>query len=113
MPKWKKTADMTDEQLAARRASKRAYHHRKGKASSTPGYWRMRRYGLTEEQYASMLASQGGRCALCGEEKKLHVDHCHDTNKVRGLLCMDCNTGIGKLKHDPELLRRALTYVCS
>lgn len=58
-----------------------------------------------------MVLKQGGRCAVCGEEKKLHVDHCHDTGKVRGMLCFACNTGIGKLKDDPDLLLAAHRYL--
>jgi hypothetical protein len=58
-------------------------------------------YGITPEQYDSMLAAQGGHCALCpavrGDRRcaRLHVDHNHVTGKVRGLLCRDCNTGLG------------------
>lgn len=70
-----------------------------------------RRYGITPEDYESMLYRQGGCCAICGKEKPLQIDHCHDTGTVRGLLCFDCNTGIGKLNDDPDLLERAAAYL--
>lgn len=80
----------------------------------------MRRYGITEHQYNSMLESQNYVCAICGEPeshiingatKRLAVDHCHATGKVRGLLCAHCNQAIGRLKDDPSLIRKAADYV--
>lgn len=56
------------------------------------------RYGLTHEQFASMLEKQGGVCVICrGTDKtrSLAVDHCHVTGRVRGLLCGTCNTALG------------------
>jgi hypothetical protein len=75
-----------------------------------------RRYGITLEQYEAMLAAQGGTCALCptptpGGKGRFHVDHCHDTGKVRGLLCMRCNTGIGCLNHNTDTLLKAVAYL--
>ena len=81
----------------------------------------LRKYGITPERYAEMLEAQGGVCAICHEnetviDRKTHapkllaVDHCHETKRVRGLLCWRCNTSIGKFKHDPDLLRRAALY---
>lgn len=75
------------------------------------------RYGITVEQYAEMLASQGGKCLLCEAreadslKRRLHVDHDHDTGKVRGLLCSSCNIGIGKFCDNPERLRKAADYL--
>ncbi len=78
----------------------------------------LKRYDLTKEQYLVMLADQGGGCAICGTSngssrnpRVLCVDHCHDTGKVRGLLCDNCNRGIGALKDDPSLVRKALLYL--
>ncbi len=79
------------------------------------------KYKITLEEYDKLLEKQNGVCALCKKEenavekyykgiKRLAVDHCHDTNKIRGLLCSSCNIGIGNLKHDPELLRKAASY---
>jgi hypothetical protein len=74
------------------------------------------KYALTPEQYSAMATQQGNRCALCGTDSPagngvLHVDHCHATGVVRGLLCMECNTGIGKLQDSPALLRQAASYI--
>lgn len=62
-----------------------------------PDYWRKVRYGISQEDYDRMVSDQEGKCAICCEEAKLHVDHDHATKKVRGLLCVKCNTAIGKL----------------
>lgn len=69
------------------------------------------RFGLTPEAYRALLTKQEGRCAICRTEVSLHVDHCHATGVVRGLLCMPCNTAIGALGDDPERIRRAAAYV--
>lgn len=74
-----------------------------------------RKYGITIEQYDDLYAEQGGTCAICcappdGEER-LAVDHCHDTGAVRGLVHRTCNTAIGLLRDDPELLTRAAEYL--
>ena len=83
--------------------------------------WRMKRhhYGVTREQYQSMLESQGGVCATCGHPPSktncrhghLVVDHCHKTTKVRQLLCSDCNTLLGMAKDSVGLLEAAAKYL--
>jgi hypothetical protein len=65
---------------------------------------RLQKLGLTEDQYAEMAKNQGGVCAICNGPpdtrwKKLAVDHCHKTGRVRGLLCMVCNTMLGRLEN--------------
>ncbi len=60
-----------------------------------------------------MLEAQGGGCAICGKppgDIALHVDHCHETGRVRGLLCFSCNAGLGQFRHDPDLLYQAMEY---
>lgn len=69
------------------------------------------RYGLTPEQYYGLVEKQKKKCAICGQEKKLTVDHCHITGRVRGLLCGDCNTGIGLLKENIVTLKNAVWYL--
>jgi hypothetical protein len=75
----------------------------------------MRRYGMTYEQVVDLLEHQGGCCASCGDEveigKSMHVDHCHSSNQVRGILCSACNLMIGHAKDDPERLRLAAKYL--
>lgn len=73
---------------------------------------RLRKYGITDEAYRNILASQGGCCAICRKKTdKLWVDHCHAGNGVRGLLCNLCNSGIGYLKEDLMSLGRAIVYI--
>ena len=81
---------------------------------------RKRKFGITPSEYAELLKSQNGLCAICnnpetatrlGKVKTLSVDHCHKTNAVRGLLCSDCNTGIGKLKEDKSIFISAIRYL--
>lgn len=76
----------------------------------------IKKYGITLSEYDDMYSNQDGCCALCGRhqvefKKRLHVDHCHITGNVRELLCQSCNTGIGSLKDDPELITKALEYL--
>jgi hypothetical protein len=79
-------------------------------------------YGITLVEYENLLVAQNGVCAICRQAetstdpklnrpRRLAVDHCHTTGKIRGLLCLACNTAIGKLKDDPQLIERAAAYV--
>jgi len=68
-------------------------------------------YGLTPEQYNKILEAQGGLCAICKQSRKLHVDHCHESGVVRGLLCRSCNTALGKLGDTSSGLMRAVRYL--
>jgi Recombination endonuclease VII len=74
-----------------------------------------RTFGLTSDQYAAMLADQGGGCALCGRTpppgRSLHVDHHDATGVVRGLLCFRCNAGIGQFREDTLRLADAIVYL--
>ena len=74
-------------------------------------YHRLYHYGLTATQYKKMLASQGGKCASCGDGAKLVVDHNHDTDAVRELLCQPCNLSLGALKESPERMLRLVEYI--
>lgn len=76
--------------------------------------WRRIRatYGLTREEFEATVEAQGGHCAICDRPpKRWVVDHCHDSGKVRALLCHTCNVGIGQLGDDPVRVRRALEYL--
>ena len=71
----------------------------------------IQRYFRHSDRFREMLDDQGGKCAICetqcATERELAVDHCHKTGKIRGLLCMRCNTALGAFKDDPLLLERA------
>lgn len=72
----------------------------------------MRTYGITTEEYEDMYLAVTGHCQICGEYWDiLAVDHDHETGKVRGLLCQQCNRGIGIFQDDPIRVRQALTYL--
>lgn len=68
-------------------------------------------YGITINDYRRMIEEQCGKCAICKEETKLVVDHCHSTGKVRGLLCGPCNFGIGNFKENKTALAAAIVYL--
>ncbi|MFH8612816.1 endonuclease VII domain-containing protein [Streptomyces sp. NPDC018029] len=70
-----------------------------------------RKYGLTMAERDLLIASQKGLCVICLSAPAVHVDHCHETGKVRGVLCFNCNSGIGKLGDDPDRTRRATAYL--
>ena len=106
---------------AAKKAYRAAYpdriRERNRRYQRSGDYYRRRRlsaYGITLEEYNTMLAAQGGGCAICGNPpgaRSLHVDHDHATGEVRGLLCIGCNVALGGFRDDPELLARAIDYL--
>lgn len=73
------------------------------------------KYGITLVQKVDMFQRQSGKCAACpfvfASVSSAHVDHCHITKKVRGLLCSSCNLTAGKAKDDPVRLRSLATYL--
>lgn len=75
------------------------------------------KYGIEHGTYAFLLELQDGRCGICKTDNpgsrttRFHIDHCHDTGKVRGLLCNDCNLGLGKFKDNVEALITAARYI--
>ncbi|MER6525085.1 endonuclease VII domain-containing protein [Streptomyces sp. NPDC001508] len=70
-----------------------------------------RQYGLTEAERDELIAAQGGVCCICLAARPAHVDHCHETGRVRGVLCFSCNAALGQFKDQPEAIRRAAAYV--
>ena len=69
------------------------------------------RYGITQSQYDEMVKAQNGACPLCLKTKKLVVDHCHKTNRVRGLLCIGCNAALGAYEKLSALSERVKLYL--
>ncbi|MFF4469085.1 endonuclease VII domain-containing protein [Streptomyces sp. NPDC001599] len=70
-----------------------------------------RQYGITEADRDALIASQGGVCCICLAAPAAHVDHCHETGRVRGVLCFSCNAALGQFKDRPDAIRRAAAYV--
>lgn len=92
--------------------------HKRKSLSERENIWELcvkKRYGVSKEEFYNLLDEQNGVCAICfkcnSAGRKLNVDHSHETGKVRGLLCANCNTAIGLLKDDKELLVNALNYL--
>lgn len=71
--------------------------------------WERSTYGASKEDIIKALGYDG--CLICGSVHRLHIDHCHKTGKVRGLLCSNCNTGLGMFRDSPMLLNRASEYL--
>jgi CO/xanthine dehydrogenase Mo-binding subunit len=76
----------------------------------------LRKFGMTLQQYDSMLAEQDGKCFVChvsspGRKGSFHVDHDHGTGKVRSLLCLRCNSTLGNAGDDPALLEKLAKYL--
>lgn len=84
------------------------------KRSDREGHLR-RKFGITQAHYERILKRQGGGCAICGDPPppgtSLHVDHDHRTGKVRGLLCVNCNNGLGQFKESAGRLAMAFEYL--
>lgn len=105
---------------AIRKAMYTEYNNRPEVKERHRAHWFMKQYGITLEEYKKMYDNQNGNCAICGEHyelrgenklKTLHVDHDHETGDVRGLLCHNCNSGIGYFKEDLNLIKRIEHYL--
>jgi len=73
-----------------------------------------RKYGITSEDYNRMFAEQNGVCAICTHpelDRRLSVDHCHETGRVRALLCAKCNRFLGVYKDKVDLFQRVVDYL--
>lgn len=116
--RWVARRTPAEHKEVAREGRARAYYSRV--ISGEPVYSRASRnsilkrtFGISVDEYDVMFDLQKGLCAICNGEdsKRLAVDHCHKTNKVRGLLCQSCNLSIGRMGDDPDRLRRAAEYI--
>jgi hypothetical protein len=74
-------------------------------------YHLKRRYGIGAAEFDELVRDQHGVCAICGRENPEHVDHDHETGKVRGILCFNCNGGLGQFSDNTERLSNAIEYL--
>ena len=97
-----------------RERSRRYYLDHKERYREVARVWK---YGITEEEMDQLWYEQGGCCAICGEQLEndacTHLDHDHETGKVRGFLCAKHNVGLSAFGDDPEMLERAAEYIRS
>lgn len=120
-PEFKKAAR---ERAAAWRATEHGKNrgqvwrenNRERNAATFRKWYMKKQYGITVEEYDEMLARAENKCEICGVhqkdlKKKLVIDHCHDTGKLRGMLCHACNLAIGKLGDSYEKVKRATDYL--
>jgi hypothetical protein len=75
-----------------------------------------RQYGISMQEFNDLLQFQNNVCAICSKSisslrRRMNIDHCHDTNKVRGILCSGCNTGLGHLGDNVDGLKKAIEYL--
>jgi hypothetical protein len=75
-------------------------------------------YGLTIDDYESLLKKQNYKCAICGSDNtkskisnRFYVDHDHETGKIRGLLCSNCNFALGHFNDNIDILLKAISYL--
>ena len=89
-----------------------AWNRRNGERNHTK--WIRRTHNISKQEYDALLERQAGVCAICGARptrRRLEIDHNHDTGEIRGLLCWDCNIGLGTFRDDARRLRRAADYL--
>jgi len=89
---------------------------------ASKGYMIKHKFGLTLEEFESILKNQKNKCAICKMKLEVHkernitktrpcIDHCHITKKVRGILCAQCNRGLGHFNDDIKMLKKAIRYL--
>ena len=120
---WAKVRNSRPERRAVRNAYKKTEKGKEINRQSRKRNWEKNaplrekhllwRYGLTPDGYKDLLEEQNGVCAICNRSQKsrLHVDHCHETGLVRGLLCGSCNRALGLMKDSTEFLLKAIQYL--
>ena len=91
---------------------RREYHKNPEFKKKRKLYRIQKNYNITAKEYKQMLLLQDNKCKICGSYmEKPHVDHCHKTNEIRGVLCPSCNMGLGMFKDDPIILTQAIKYL--
>lgn len=117
---YQNTRRQRPEVIKKMREYEREYQKEYGKRPKTMERKResnyLRKYGLTLDQYNQLLDAQDNKCVICGIEDpggkgRFHVDHCHATGQIRGLLCHNCNLMLGHSRDNVETLRSAARYL--
>lgn len=91
---------------------RRVARRERGPVKKSRRHYRLtQRYGIGVDEVERLIERQGGVCPICRAAGPAHVDHDHVTEAVRGILCADCNTGMGQLRDDPWVMRRAIEYL--
>ena len=85
--------------------------YKEKKYGSERNFLLLHRYGIDEATYDRMLREQNGKCAICVTRKAKHVDHCHSSKRIRALLCVNCNNGLGKFEDDVKVMEQAVQYL--
>lgn len=115
--RWERQQQWRKDHPEAYKASRAKYQkNNRTKILAAKRRQHLRAYGLTPEAYDQLVAAQGGVCLICGgvpngQWRRLQVDHCHKTGKIRGLLCVNCNRAIGYLGDDPDRAIRVAAYL--
>lgn len=104
-----------------KQAARTRYQHIAARQRKRPTWtgrqhaYKLKKYGLTACQYTLMRIEQSDLCAICGQRddapRSLAVDHCHETGRIRGLLCSPCNLALGSMRDDPARLMAAARYL--
>jgi hypothetical protein len=105
---WRKANPIRNKELQKRSVERRY--------QKNPFWLREIKYKISSDDIKRMISDQGSKCKICDKEffnNNFHVDHCHATGRIRGLLCHHCNLGLGHFKDNKMLLERASEYVQS
>lgn len=113
MGKW--YAEKGRRMTPSERSTKWAVHNKEKKAQTKRAHSLKTLYGMTVEEWEILFDSQDRSCAICSTtefgKRRPNVDHCHNSTRVRGILCNKCNQGLGLFNDDPELLKKASKYI--
>ena len=106
---------MAQSESRAVRGLQREYNARPERKRALRDQYYRRTFGISADEFDALLEAQGGGCAICGTRPErvasLHLDHCHETGAIRGILCLSCNQALGHFRDDPASSRRRLdTY---
>ena len=113
---WVKRKYNSDEEKKVVYLEKQKEYYAKHKQAAIARNWKTQigKLGCSVELYEQFFSVQSGRCALCrkAQTRRLAVDHCHATGKIRGLLCSSCNTALHMIDNNPNILERIGEYLC-